>query len=207
MKTIKIDDAEYPFLLKQISNPPKQLYLYGKSIDFNQNLVTVIGTSNPDLSGRRETVRIVKRLVKRGWTIVTSITQGIDEIVCKTTLENNGNIIVVIPGDIEKIQSEKYQNRIRYILENNGNIITEYDRFQEVLPENYLGLNRILAGISKKLIIIEAGMTSGTVATAKVALEENREIYAVIGDLKSHKKVGTNFLVKQGAKPIISVLL
>ena len=207
MKEIRINEPEYPFLLKQISNPPKKIYLYGKNIDFNQNLVTVIGTSNPDLSGRREAIRITKQLVKRGYTIVTTITQGIDELIYKTALENNGKAIVIIPGSAEKMQGKKYIEKIKYILENNGNIVTEYSSSEEVLPENYLELNRILCGLSKSLIIIEAGMTSGTMATAKLALEENREIYAVIGSLKSFKKVGTNFLIKQGAKPIISALL
>jgi DNA processing protein len=91
-------------------------------------------------------------------------------------------------------------------LENNGNIITEYNCFERVLPQNYLEQNRILCGLSKSLIIIEAGMTSGTMITAKYALEENREIYAVVGSLKSIKKMGTNFLIKQGANPIISAL-
>lgn len=207
MKKISIKDPEYPFLLKQINNPPKELYVYGKEIKFNQNLVTIIGTSNPDLSGRRETIRITKQLVRRGYIIVTSITQGVDELAYKAALENNGRAIVVIPGSVEKIQSQKYLEKIKYIMENNGNIITEYDCCKAVLPQNYQEMNRILCGLAPKLIIIEAGKTSGTMATARVALEENREIYAVIGSLKSLKKMGTNFLIKQGAKPIISALL
>lgn len=207
MKILKINSDDYPFLLRQIENPPKELYLYGKNVDFNPKLVTVIGTSNPDLNGRRETIRIVKKLVKSGYTIVTSITQGIDEVIYKTTLANNGKVIVVIPGSIEKIKNKKYTRKIEYVLENNGNIITEYNSFKEVVPQNYLEQNRILCGLSRSLIVIEAGRTSGTMLTAKYALEENREIYAVVGSLKSIKKMGTNFLIKQGAKPIISVLL
>lgn len=207
MKILKINSDDYPFLLRQIENPPKELYLYGKNVDFNQKLVTVIGTSNPDLNGRRETIRIVKKLVKSGYTIVTSITRGIDEVIYKTTLANNGKVIVVIPGSIEKIKNKKYTRKIEYVLENNGNIITEYNSFKEVVPQNYLEQNRILCGLSRSLIVIEAGRTSGTMLTAKYALEENREIYAVVGSLKSIKKMGTNFLIKQGAKPIISVLL
>lgn len=206
MRRIKLDDKEYPFLLRQINNPPKEIYVYGNDIDFNQKLVTIIGTSHPDLKGKIETIKIVKQLIKRGYTIVTAITQGIDEMIYTTTLENNGKVIVVIPGSIERIESKKYLNKIEYILENNGNIITEYNCFERVLPQNYLEKNRILCGLSKSLIIIEAGMTSGTMITAKYALEENREIYAVVGSLKSIKKMGTNFLIKQGAKPIISAL-
>ena len=207
MRIIRINDANYPFLLKQINNPPKQLYVYGNSIDFNQKMVTIIGTSNPSSKGRQEAVKITQQLVKRGYTIVTGITQGIDEIVHKTTLENNGKALVVLPGDVQKLKGEKYAKKINYILENNGNVITEYSSFEEILPQNYLALNRILCGLSKSLIIIEAGMISGTAASAQFALEENREIYAVIGSLKSTKKVGTNFWIKQGAKPIISALL
>ena len=114
---------------------------------------------------------------------------------------------MVLHGDVQKIKGEKYAKKINYILENNGNVITEYSSFEEILPQNYLALNRILCGLSKSLIIIEAGMISGTAASAQFALEENREIYAVIGSLKSTKKVGTNFWIKQGAKPIISALL
>ena len=206
MRRIKIDDKEYPFLLRQINNPPKEIYVYGKKINLNQKLVTIIGTSNPDLNGKIETIKIVKRLIRRGYTIVTAITQGIDETVYTTALENNGKVIVTIPGSIERIESKKYLNKIKYILENNGNVITEYNCFERVLPQNYLEQNRILCGLSKSLIIIEAGMASGTMITAKYALEENREIYAVVGSLKSIKKMGTNFLIKQGAKPIISAL-
>jgi DNA processing protein len=170
-------------------------------------LVTITGTRNPDTKGKLEAIRITKKLVKNGYTIVTNITQGIDELIYKTTLENNGKAIVTIPGSVEKFKSKRYLDSIKYILENNGNVITEYSCQEDVLPENYLKINRILCGLSRSLIIVEAGKTSGTLLTAKFALEENREIYAVIGSLKSIKKTGTNFLVKQGAKPIISALL
>ena len=207
MRIIRINDPEYPFLLRKINNPPKELFLYGKLIDFNQKLVTVIGTSRPTLKGRKETIKIVKQLVKNGYTIVTFITQGVDEIACKAAMENNGKVVVVLPGDISKIKGQKYLKKIKQILENNGSAITEYSSSKEVLPQNYIEINRILCGLSRSLIIIEAGMTSGTIITAEFALEENREIYTVIGSLKSTKKVGTNFLIKQGAKPIISALL
>ncbi len=205
--TININDKDYPFLLKQINNPPKEIYVYGNFIDLNQKMVTIVGTSFPTYSGRRETKRLVKRLVKKGYCIVTSFTQGVDEVVCETTLENNGKILVVIPGDIEKIRSKKYREKIKQILEKSGNVITEYNSFEQVSPEKYIEINRILCGLSKSLIIIEAGIASGTMITAEFALNQNREVYALIGSLKSAKKVGTNCLIKRGANPIISTVL
>lgn len=204
---IRINEENYPYLLKQIDNPPKQIYVYGNPIDSNQKMVTIIGTCNPTLQGKREAIRIVKELVRREYCIVTSITKGIDEIVFKTTLENNGKIIVIIPWDVDDIKNRRYNNKFKYILENNGNIVTEFNSSEGIVSKKYTDLNRTLCGLSKSLIIVEAGMTSGTLITAKYALGQNRDIYAVLGNLKSPKKVGTNFLIKQGAKPIISAVL
>lgn len=204
---IKIDEEKYPYLLKQIDNPPKQIYVYGNPINLNQKMVTVVGTCNPSFQGKREAIKIVKELIKRGYCIVTSITKGIDEIVFKEVLENNGKVIVSIPWGIRDIRNRKYLNKFKHILENNGNIITEFDFYEGIVSKKYTDLNRVLCGLSKSLIIIEAGMTSGTIITAQYSLEQNRDIYAVLGNLKSPKKVGTNFLIKQGAKPIISAVL
>ena len=170
-------------------------------------MVTIVGTCNPTSHGKREAVEIVKELIKRGYCVVTSITKGIDELIFKTTVDNNGKLIVVIPGDITDIKNRRYSNKFKYVLENNGNIITEFNLLEGVFLNNYIELNRVLCGLSKSLIIVEAGMTSGTIITAKYALEQNRDIYAVLGNLKSPKKAGTNFLIKQGAKPIISAVL
>ena len=108
---IRINEENYPYLLKQIDNPPKQIYVYGNPIDSNQKMVTIVGTCNPTSQGKRETIRIVKELVKRKYCIVTSITKGIDEIVLKTALENNGKTIVVIPWDISDSKNRRYINK------------------------------------------------------------------------------------------------
>jgi len=204
-KKIEIKDENYPFLLKQIDNPPKKIYVYGNDIDLNQKMVTVIGTSTPTLKGKIETAKLVKKLIKNGYCIATSISKGIDEIVYRTTLENNGKIIIIIPWDVNDIRNQRNRGKFKYIMENNGNIITEFDSSEGIISKNYIELNRVLCGLSKSLIIVEAGIASRTMITVGYALEQNRDIYVIIGDLKRAKKSGTNSLIKEGAKPIISV--
>ena len=202
---IGINNEKYSILLKQIENPPKKIYVYGNEIDLNQKMVTIIGTCMPTWKGKMDTIKLVKKLIKNGYCIVTSITKGIDKTAYTTSLGNNGKTIVVIPGDIKDKRNEKYKEEFKYIMENNGNIVTEFDISEGVFSKNYTELNRTLCGLSRSLIIVEAGISSRTMITTQYALEQNREIYAIIGDLKSSKKSGTNFLIKEGAKTIISI--
>jgi len=197
---IKIDDPKYPKLLKEISDPPKQLYYKGEwQDDIFENCLAVVGSRRMTTYGKQIAEKLVSEIASRGITIVSGFMYGIDATAHKAAVDIGAKTIAVMPCGIELVHPENQIKLYGEILENNGLIISEYDG--NLLPTNwtYPRRNRLVAGLSKAVMVVEAGEKSGSLITANFAKKFKRKIFAVPGPLTSILSKGVMQLIKEGA--------
>lgn len=195
IKTITYYDTEYPYMLKEISSPPLCLYCKGNIQLLNSFCLGVVGTRTPTAYGIVTTKQYVKELVNANVTIVSGMASGVDTIAHKQALSENGNTIAVLAGGFNYIYPASNSALFRQLTENNL-VISEYN--PEIKPQSYYFpiRNRIIAGLSKGVLITEAGEKSGALHTINYATEFNREIFVVPGNINSPMSKGTNSIIK-----------
>lgn len=186
---------EYPFLLKEIATPPLCLYCKGNTQLLNTTCVGVVGTRNPTDYGIVVTKQYVKSLIEVDVTIVSGMATGIDTIAHKEALANQGNTIAVLAGGFNHIYPASNRAMFNELTKSNL-VITEHN--PSVKPETYFFpiRNRIIAGLSKAVLVTEAGEKSGALHTINYATEFNREIFAVPGKINSPMSKGTNSIIQ-----------
>jgi len=198
---IGIDDEKYPRLLKEIgSHAPKKLYYKGNwSDDIFENCLAVVGSRHLTGYGRRITERFVTEIAISGITIVSGFMYGGDEAAHSAAVKVGGRTIAVMPCGIDIIHPAYQEKLYNDILDNNGLIISEYEGKFLPISWSYVKRNRIVAGLSKAVLVIEAGLNSGSLITAGYAEKYNRKIFAVPGQITSDVSEGTIKLIKEGA--------
>jgi len=197
---VDIDSAEYPYLLKQIKDPPVKLYFKGNwDMDVFEEMLSVVGSRKMTGYGEMITESLVSEIAGNGITIVSGFMHGIDAQAHKATLMVGGRTVAVMPCGIERIHPE-YQAELYCGIVNNGGLaISEYPGDTPPIKWTYPRRNRIIAGLSPVLLVVEAGMKSGALITADIARRYNKKIFAVPGPLTSSVSRGTALLIKQGA--------
>ena len=201
-----IEENEYPKLLKEIGkDAPKQLYYKGQwQEDIFQNCLAVVGSRHLTSYGRQVTERLVTEIAAAGVTIVSGFMYGGDAAAHKAAVRVGGRTIAVMPCGIERIHPEYQQDLYVEILNNKGLIISEYEG--DAMPVNWMypRRNRIVAGLSKATLVVEAGLKSGTLITTNFAKKFGRKIFAVPGPITSEVSLGTAQLLKEGASLVAS---
>ncbi|HEW92336.1 MAG TPA: DNA-protecting protein DprA [Thermotogaceae bacterium] len=193
-------DEEYPPLLREIPSPPIVLYCRGKIETLvNNPMIAVVGTRKPTAYGKRIAKDLTTELVKEGFIIVSGVAAGIDTIAHSTAVENLGKTIGVLGCGINVVYPS-YNSRIYDSIVKSGCLISEYPLDTAPLKYNFPRRNRIIAGLSLGTLVIEASEKSGSLITARLALEYNRNVFAVPGNINSVMSLGTNKLIKFGAK-------
>jgi len=201
---INIQDKRYPPVLKQIYDPPPVLYVKG-SLSRQDNLaISIVGTRRCSLYGQEQASRLAHLLSSAGFTIISGMARGIDTAAHHGALSANGRTIAVQGCGLANIFPPENKKLFELIAES-GDCVSELPLQYEPLSENFPPRNRIIAGLSLGTIVIEAGLNSGALITAKAALENNREVMAVPGKIDSPASKGSHQLIKQGAKLIESV--
>lgn len=201
MNYIDINSDEYPHLLRQIKDPPPKLYFKGNmDPDIFKEALSVVGSRRMTGYGEIITDKLVSAIAKSGVTIVSGFMYGIDAQAHNAALETGGRTIAVMPCGIEKIHPEYQANLHERILNNNGLVVSEYPGETPPALWTYPRRNRIIAGLSPILLVIEAGIKSGALITAKIAKNYNKKIFAVPGPLTSTVSMGTALLIKNGAQ-------
>ncbi|MCX7916908.1 MAG: DNA-processing protein DprA [bacterium] len=197
IKVITIEDPEYPEILKQIYDPPFLLYVKG-STNLENFSIGIVGTRNPSIYGLKMAEKFASELASYGITIISGLARGIDTAAHTGTLRVNGKTIGVMGSGFKNFYPPENKRLEREIIKN-GAIITEFPSF--VFPEkyNFPKRNRIISGLSRGVIIIEAGPKSGALITANFALEQGREVFALPGRVDTLYSKGTNKLLKEGA--------
>lgn len=199
---ITLFDPEYPDLLKEIYDPPAVLYCKGKlAILKNKKVLSVVGTRRPTAYGMRALEKIVPPLVEAGWTIVSGLAYGIDARAHELAL--NGMTIAVLGSGIENIYPAANRPLAEQIASQHL-LVTEYVPQQKPAPWQFPARNRIISGLARATLVIEAREKSGTLITADQALEQGRDVYAVPGSIFAACSSGTNRLIQQGAKAVLS---
>jgi len=199
---IVIEDKKYPKLLKEIgSEAPKKLYYKGNwNENIFENCLAVVGSRRLTSYGRKITESLVSEIASAGITIVSGFMYGGDEAAHKAAVMSGGKTIAVMPCGIDLIHPEYQKDLYNEILEKNGLVISEFEgKFQPQLW-TYVRRNRIVAGLSKAILVVEAGLDSGTLITANLAKKYNRKIFAVPGPVTSEVSKGTIKLIKEGAE-------
>ena len=201
IKIIKKSSKDYPEILKEISNAPKQLYARGElSKDCNLNFA-IVGTRAATEYGKTLAFRIAKELAEMGFTIVSGLALGIDTQAHLGALAGNGKTIAVLGSGINDASIYPGENLklVKKIIDNGGGVISEYDPKLKSEIWYFPERNRIIAGLSRGVLVIEAPEKSGALITARLALEQNREVFAIPGNISSRTSFGANLLLKQGA--------
>ncbi len=207
IKIITLQDKNYPKLLSEIHNPPPIIYYKG-NIDLNNDfLLSIVGTRKYSQYGKQAASEISLELAKNKITIVSGMALGIDSISHHSCLEAGGKTIAVLGSglDYQSIYPSSNRGLAEKIIDFGGAIISEFPPGTKPLKYHFPQRNRIISGLSLGTIVIEAGIKSGSLITAYLALEQNREVFALPGSIYSPNSAGTNKLIKQGARPITSI--
>jgi len=206
MNIISLEDKKYPKLLKEIGkDAPKQLYYKGNwDSEIFKNCLAVVGSRRMTTYGKQVIERIVGELAAAGLTIVSGFMYGVDASAHKTALRVGGQTIAVMPCGIDLIHPEYQQDLYVEILNNKGLVVSEYEGSMQPVTWTYPRRNRIVAGLSKAALIIEAGEKSGSLITANFAKKFKRKVFVVPGPITSENSKGIMQLIKGGATPINS---
>jgi DNA processing protein len=199
-QVVTLDDAAYSPLLKQIYDPPLALYVRGDAAVLAQHGIAVVGTRHPAPYGTGMAERLSCDLAARGLIINSGMARGIDTAGHRGALAGRGKTIAVFGTGIDVIYPRENEKIAKQILELGGALVTEFAVGTFAAPQNFPIRNRIISGLSVGVLVVEAGEYSGTRITARCALEQNREVFAVPGNVTNRNSWGPNTLIKQGAK-------
>jgi DNA processing protein len=200
IQVITIFDSIYPQLLKEIYDPPWVLYCKGKlPLLSHDKKISVIGSRDPSRNGLFSLEKIVLPLIQANWVVVSGLAVGIDGRAHTLSLENNGKTIAVLGSGFNYIYPFCHQ-KLASIISKNHLLISEFPPNSKPHKWNFPMRNRIISGLSKGTLIVEARARSGSLITADLALQQGREIFAVPGSILDDRSEGTHWLIQQGAK-------
>ncbi len=196
-----LDDGSYPALLREIDDPPPVLYVKGDwQACFDQPCVGVIGSRMCSTYGENASEMLSRDLASRGVTIVSGLARGIDTAGHRGAIRGQGRTVAVMGTGIDNVYPKENNGLARDILANGGCLVTQFPLGTPPIKENFPYRNRIISGLSLGVLIVEASERSGSLITARLAMEQNREVMAVPGNITSGNSFGTNYLIKSGAK-------
>ncbi len=196
---ITMTDSRYPPRLKEIFDPPPLLFANGRVELLQTLMIGVVGTRRPTAYGNAAAQRLAKDLAMAGMTVASGMARGIDTTAHKAVLESGGDTVAVFGCGVDEIYPAENRKLAGQIAEN-GLLLSEFPMGTPAYPQNFPVRNRIIAGMSAGVLVVEGGEYSGSAITAKLAAEQNREVFAVPGNIMSKMSWGPNLLIKQGAK-------
>lgn len=193
-------DTAYPSYLKEIFAPPPVLYVKGKIDILQKHAVAIVGTRAPTMYGKKVTETICRELVEQKLVIISGLARGIDTVAHQSCVTHGGNTVAVLGCGIDKCYPSENRELSEKITEN-GVILSEFPLGTPPEAYNFPRRNRIISGLSAAVLVVEAGIKSGSLITAHYALQQGREIFAVPGPITSPLSAGTFNLIKDGAIP------
>lgn len=202
IKAITFNDHNYPSQLKAINNPPAILFYIGNIDLLNKPSIAIVGTRKITDYGKRTTDIFTSGLSKAGIVITSGLAFGVDAQAHRSCLDNRGETIAVLGNGIDEFMPRSNQRLAKDIIANKGLIISEYPPMTPGMSFTFPLRNRIIAGLSKALIVTEADIKSGSLITARLALDQGKDVFAVPGSIFNQTSRGCNYLIKNGAHPL-----
>ena len=199
IRPIHLRSEEYPDQLAESPDAPAVIYVSGDLTPHDNNAVAIVGTRNATSYGIDMATIISDELARMGVTIVSGLAMGIDTAAHRAALKSGGRTIAVLAGGLDSIYPQSNRGLARQIIES-GCLISEYKLGVRSKRDHFPRRNRIISGLSRGVVVVEAAKKSGATWTVKWALEQNREVFAVPGNATSPQSEGTNWLIQQGAK-------
>lgn len=216
IKWISVFDEDYPRLLKEIHDPPVVLYYKGEisllrqAQDQNDKMaiqddkaIAIVGTRKVTGYGRTVTEKFTTDLSKAGLTIVSGLARGVDTIAHQSTLNARGRTLAVLGGGLNRLFPPENKRLAQEIANGFGAVLSEFPPDYPALPGNFPARNRIISGLSLGVLVTEAASDSGSLITARIALEQGREVFAVPGPITSSLSKGPYELIKEGGKIVM----
>ena len=199
-----LDDGVYPSLLREIYDPPITLYVKGAWAEcLDQPCVAIVGSRKCSTYGQNAASMLARDLAQRGVTIVSGFARGIDAAAHRGAIEGGGRTVAVIGTGLDEVYPRDHKKLADEVLASGGAIVSQFPLGTPPVSENFPYRNRIISGLSLGVIVVEAAENSGSLITARLAIEQNREVFAVPGNITSRNSFGTNYLIKgAGAKLI-----
>lgn len=206
-KVVKVDinSRYYPVRLKNIDSPPKELYCCGnlKLLNYASN-IAIIGSRDCSCYGERAAKDFAFNLAREGVCIISGLAKGIDSFAHIGALNAKGKTIAVLGSGLDNIYPRENIKLAESIIKNDGLLVSEYPLGSLPLKQHFPARNRILCGLSDSVLVIEAKRKSGTNITVDFALEQGKDVFVVPGNIYSKTSDGTNFLIMEGAIPVLN---
>jgi DNA processing protein len=194
-------DSSYPSLLRQTEDAPVILYVRGSIQEEDKYAIAIVGSRKFTPYGKLVTERLSSELSRSGFTIVSGMARGIDTVAHTNCITSGGRTIAVLGSGIDRAYPPENRGLMERITAS-GYVVSEFPWGTEPNKENFPKRNRLISGLSMGVVVVEAAAGSGALITAGTALEQNREVFAVPGNITSPNSAGTNELIKRGAKLI-----
>ncbi|MDT7809191.1 MAG: processing protein [Acidobacteriota bacterium] len=205
-EVLVLDDGAYPALLREIPDPPLTLYVRGEWREcLDAPCVGIVGSRRCSTYGQNVAHALSRELASRGVTIISGLARGIDAAAHRGALEACGRTVAVLGTGIDEVYPRDHLRLAAEILERGGALVTQFPLSTPPVAENFPYRNRIISGLSLGVVVVEAAENSGSLITARLALEQGREVYAVPGNITSRNSFGTNFLIKGAGAKLIQV--
>ena len=198
VRLLALGTAEYPAVLAPIPDPPHLLYIRGALLPADAKAVALVGSRSCSSYGRRVTERLATGLVRAGYTIISGMARGIDGIAHRAALQAGGRTLGVLAGGLSRIYPPEHADLAREV-EASGALLTEASMDQEPLPNMFPARNRIISGLCRGVVVVEAAERSGALLTATHAGDQGRPVMAVPGPVDHATSGGTNALIRKGA--------
>jgi DNA processing protein len=192
-------DLHYPALLREISSPPLILFMMGELSSLQQQTLAIVGARNPTYTGLEIAHQLANELSEQGFVIISGLARGIDGAAHHGALLGKGITVAVLGSGFEHIYPNCHQTLAKDILEKGGALISEFFPYSSPKAEYFPRRNRIISGMSLGAIVVEATLRSGSLITARYALEQGREVFAVPGSIRNPLSQGCHALLKEGA--------
>lgn len=196
------DDSRYPRRLKETDDPPPVLYVRGEIQESDEWSVSVVGTRRPTPYGRQVAEEMARQLAANGIGVISGLARGIDAIAHRSALEGGGRTIAVLASGLDVVYPPEHKKLADQIAER-GALVSDYPLGTQPRGDYFPRRNRILAGMSLGVLVVEGDLKSGALITARIAVEQNREVFAVPGSIFSPQSRGTNAIIGRGEAKLI----
>ena len=201
---VTIDSKDYPPLLREISDPPIILFAHGRLEILKSIQIGVVGSRNPDVAGKKTADEFARELTYAGATVTSGLALGIDSCSHEGALSANGCTIAVTGNGLDMTYPARNKALAEKIVES-GVLVSEFSPGTKPIPANFPRRNRIISGMSTGVLVVQAALRSGSLITARYAMEQGREVFAIPGSIHNPLTKGCHALIKQGAKLVESV--